>query len=398
MMLAGDKQLLAKILFHSPLSGGVPIPLCTQKRIPIRRLSHKPVMEHEIVRVMRPQDGKVFIDMTFGSGGHSRRLLDTNKNIKIIAVDRDPVAHERARQLAAEIANKSAVFNIDQSVIPIHGKFSAVMKQIHLSGVPYGSVHGVLFDLGASSMQYDDPKRGFSISSDGPLDMRMDTSNNSDITAEDVVNNLSQEQLAKIIKLYGEERRCRKLSNAIVDARTLLGRIRTTQELSKVVATASPSSIDAMGRFAHGGTRLFQALRIFVNNELNELNYALQKVREFLIPAQVSRLVEDDDQVDNQLLEMNYGVAAVLTFHSLEDRIVKRHFTSEDSDEPNFKYLTQHDRIRTNVLESAEKVRHLGEYKKWRPILKHVSKPTDEEVAANPRSRSAKLRAAVRID
>lgn len=367
---------------------------CESQTNSARYYSHNPVMANEIVQLMRPQDGKTFIDMTFGSGGHSRRLLDTNKNIKIIAVDRDPVAFKRAQELSAEIANKSAVFNINQSVIPIHGKFSTVMKQIHLSGVPYGSVNGVIFDLGASSMQFDDPGRGFSLSSDGPLDMRMDNSNESDITAEDVVNNLSQESLALVIKIYGEERRSRKLANAIVDARTLLGRIRTTQELSRVVATASPPSIDATGRFAHGGTRLFQALRIFVNNELNEINYALKKIREFLIPARTARVVDDD----TTLAGSDYGVAAVLTFHSLEDIIVKRHFMSADSDEPNFRYTTQHDRIRTNVLESVDEIRDLGEFKNWYPILKHVSKPSDEEVAANPRSRSAKLRAAIRID
>uniref|UniRef100_A0A6G1SKU9 Putative methyltransferase-like protein 15 n=1 Tax=Aceria tosichella TaxID=561515 RepID=A0A6G1SKU9_9ACAR len=360
-------------------------------------MNHTPVLAKEIVHLLRPQDGKVFIDMTFGAGGHSRRLLDTNKDIKIIAVDRDPIAYKRAQELSAEIANKSAVFKINQSVIPIHGKFSTVMKQIHLSGVPYGSVHGVIFDLGASSMQFDDPKRGFSISSEGPLDMRMDNSNESDITAEDVVNNLSQESLASVIRIYGEERRSRKLSNAIVDARTLLGRIRTTQELSRVVASTVPSSIDAMGRFAHGGTRLFQALRIFVNNELNELNYALQKIREFLIPAKTVKTVNGNDD-DINLVGSDYGIAAVLTFHSLEDKIVKRHFLSADPDEPDFRYTTQHDRIRTNVLESVDDIRDLGKFKKWHPILKHVSKPSDEEIAANPRSRSAKLRAAIRID
>jgi 16S rRNA (cytosine(1402)-N(4))-methyltransferase len=360
-----------------------------------RHYSHNPVMVNEILHLMQPQDGKVYIDMTFGSGGHSRRLLDTNKNIKIIAVDRDPVAFKRAQELSVEIAEKSAIFNINQSVIPIHGKFSTVMKQIHLSGIPYGTVNGVIFDLGASSMQYDDPSRGFSISSDGPLDMRMDNSNDSDITAEDVVNNLSQKNLELLIKIYGEERRSRKLTNAILDARTLLGRIRTTQELSRIVATATPPSIDAMGRFAHGATRLFQALRIFVNNELNELNYALQKIREFLIPVKAAGIAVDDE---DSLVGTKYGVAAILTFHSLEDKIVKRHFLSADLGEPNFKYTTQHDRIRTNMLDDVNEIKSLGEFKRWYPILKHVSRPSDEEVAANPRSRSAKLRAAVRID
>ena len=360
-----------------------------------RKFCHIPVMAQDICEILKPQDGKVFIDMTFGSGGHSRRLLDTNKNIKIIAVDRDPVAFRAAQQLSSEIANKSAKFGLKQSVIPIHGKFSTVMRQIHLSGVPYGSVHGILFDLGASSMQYDDAVRGFSLSLDGPLDMRMDTSNDSDIKAEDVINNLSQESLAKVIKVYGEERRSRKIANAIVDGRTLLGRIKTTQELARVITTSAPASIDALGRYSHGGTKLFQAIRIFVNNELNELNYALEKVREFLIPKQVkcSDKIRDSDEIREP-----YGVAAVLTFHSLEDSIVKRHFTGTDVDAPNFKSLTQHDRIRTNTLDNMIDIEQLADYKKWCPVMKHITKPSDDEIAANPRSRSAKLRAAIRID
>jgi len=355
--------------------------------------SHVPVMAEEITRLLRPQDGKVFIDMTFGGGGHTRRLLDTNKSIKVIAVDRDPVAYRRAQELSAEIAIKSQRLNINQQVIPIHGKFSTVAKQIHLSGIPYASVNGVIFDLGASSMQLDDASRGFALSSDGPLDMRMDRSSSDDITAEDVVNNLSQESLAKVIKIYGEEKRSRKMSNAIVDARTLLGRIRTTRELAQVISSVSAPSIDALGRYAHGGTKLFQALRIFVNNELNELNYGLSKIRDFLVPSKIMRTETGED-----IIQEPYGIAAVLTFHSLEDRIVKKVFQSLDMDAPNFRQATQHDRIQTNSLSTIEEIKDLGSYKNWWPLLKHISRPSDTEIEANPRSRSAKLRAALRID
>ena len=354
---------------------------------------HIPVMVDEVTQLLRPQDGKVYIDMTFGAGGHTRRLLDSNKAIKVITVDRDPVAYLKAQELAKEVAIKSEKFNLNQTVIPVHGKFSTVMRQIHLSGVPYASVHGVLFDLGASSMQFDDPKRGFSISEDGPLDMRMDTTNASDLTAEDVVNNLSQKSLEKIIKIYGEERRSKKLSNALVDARSLMGRIKTTRELVNIISSVAAPSKDAMGRYAHGGTKLFQALRIFVNNELNELNYALEKVRDFLIPSKVTKLDNGED-----LIHEPYGIAVVLTFHSLEDRIVKRQFQSVDLDAPQFPSVTHHDRIQTNVLPGLKEVKDLGCYKNWLPLLKHVDKPSDAEIAANPRSRSAKLRAALRID
>jgi len=341
-------------------------------------------MSKEIVDILRPKDGQVFIDMTFGGGGHTKSLLETNKAIKVIAVDRDPVAFDRAQKLASEVAVRSERLGIKQSVIPIHGKFSSVSRNIHLNGIPYHSVNGIIFDLGASSLQFDNPERGFSLSLNGPLDMRMDTMNESDITAEDVVNNMSQYNLANIIKTLGEERRSRKVSNAIVDARTLLGRIRTTRELARIIESASPPGLDSIGRFTHPGTKTFQALRIFVNNELNELNYALDKMREFLIPA-------NGDAIDGA------GLALVLTFHSLEDRIVKRHFTGIDPDEPIIKHLSQHDRIRTNAPTSKKEVDEFSKGGKWKPILKHVMKPSEDEVIINPRSRSAKLRAAARI-
>lgn len=345
-------------------------------------------MANEIVSILKPDHGKVFIDMTFGAGGHTRHLLDTNKSIKVIAVDRDPLAYRRAQELASEVAIKSERLGINQSVVPLHGQFSRVLKDIHLSGVPYGSVHGVIFDLGASSMQYDDPTRGFALSSEGPLDMRMDTSSESAITAEDVVNSLSQENLALIIKTLSDERRSRKIANAIVDARTLMGRIRTTKELARIIGSSSGASADSLGRFSHPATKTFQALRIFVNNELNELNYALDKIREFLIPAKL----EDEDVYSEPC-----GVATVLTFHSLEDRIVKRQFSGVDVNEPLVKCLRQHDRIRTNTITEKKQLEELNSVGKWRPIMKHVKKTTDTEMAANPRSRSAKLRAAIRI-
>lgn len=418
-----------------------------------QQFSHVPVMAKEIVDVLNPQDGKVFIDMTFGAGGHTKSLLDTNKSIKIIAIDRDPVAVKKAQELAAQVAIKSERLGIKQTVIPIHGRFSQSINQIHLHGIPYNSVNGVLFDLGASSMQYDNSERGFSISSTGPLDMRMDTTNSSDITAEDVINNLDQEHLAKIFKILGEERKHKKFANAIMDARALLGRIRTTSELARVIQSTSSGNIDSLGRYSHPGTRVFQALRIFVNNELNELNYALPKIREYLIPTQIvdktdaqksfgnSKINPSDVKLNKEDLRtevkdmsipsnkfdrydyvseasdseggtsvvklgLDYknlpdvcGIAAVLTFHSLEDRIVKRHFSGIDVNEPVIKHLIQHDRIRTTFTPTKKEFDlKLNGNKKWLPLLKHVMKPTDEEVAANPRSRSAKLRIALRVD
>lgn len=363
----------------------------------VRLFSHVPVMADEIVQILNPENGKIFIDMTFGGGGHTRKLLDTNKSIKVIAIDRDPVAIAKAHELAAEVAVKSERFNIRQSVIPIHGEFSKVMRDIHLNGIEYGTVNGVIFDLGASSMQYDNPERGFSLSGNGKLDMRMDTSNNSNITAEDVINSLDQSDLATIFRTLGEERRAYKMANAILDARALLGRIRTTHELARIVTSSSSANFDSLGRYAHPGTKIFQALRIFVNNELNELNYALDRVYEFLIPTKLTTTNHQDKEEEENLKEP-YGVAAVLTFHSLEDRIVKRHFTGIDPNEPVVKCLSQHDRIRTNMVTNWEKLEELNNVNKWKPITKHVWKPTEAEIAANPRSRSAKLRAALRVE
>lgn len=356
--------------------------------------SHVPVMAREIFELLKPEDGKIFIDMTFGAGGHSKCLLDSNKSIKIVAVDRDPVAFNKAQELAREIAIKSEELNINQSVIPIHGKFSTVIKQIHLSGIPYDSVHGIIFDLGPSSMQFDDPKRGFALSSEGILDMRMDPTVESDITAEDVVNSLSVQELSLIFKTFGGEKKSIKTANAIVDARTLLGRIKTTKELAKAIASNTTSIYyDALGRVGHPGTRVFQALRIFVNNEMNEINYALEKIRQFLIPMSDEDKTKSFDEIVNP-----YGIAAVLSFHSLEDTIVKRHFTGNDPNEPAVKSLSQHARIRTTLFETMDELdSSLNSRKYWKPIWKHVKKPSREEIESNPRSRSAKLRAAVRI-
>lgn len=399
-----------------------------------------PVMAKEVVDILKPQDGKVYIDMTFGAGGHTKALLDTNKSIKIIAIDRDPVAIEKAQELANQVAIKSERLNINQTVIPLHGKFSQIMKQIHLNGILYGSVNGVLFDLGASTLQYEDPKRGFSLTGNGPLDMRMDATNSFEITAEDVINNLSIERLAQIFKVLGGERKYKKYAHAILDARTLLGRLNTTQELARIMFSMSPSTIDDLsGTYSHPGSKIFQALRIFVNNELNELNYGLSKIRDYIVPANPNSessssildenndIVSEDrfdsecftnqednpDTIDQEIyskrsrkrsiLGQNVldkcGVAVVLTYNSLEDRIVKRHFTGVDVDAPPISHLSQHDRIRTNYNTSLTDIEErLNSNKRWLPLTKHVIRPTDEEMAANPRSRSAKLRAAIRLD
>lgn len=341
----------------------------------------EPVMYKEIIDILKPEDGKIFIDMTFGCGGHSKKLLDMNKSIKLVAVDRDPMAIREAQILSQDIAKKSQRLNIKQSVIPIHGKFSTVMKQIHLSGISYDSVDGVIFDLGPSSLQLRDTKRGFTLTREGLLDMRMDTSNEADITAEDVINNMTVEQLTSIFRLLGQDRRALKIANGIVDARLLLGRIKTTRELARIITSnTSRLDLESIDPLNPPGSKIFQALRIFVNNELNELNYALEKIRQFLRPS-----INKDQP---------YGVAAVITYNPLEDKIVKKHFTGIDPLEPINNSLTQHSRIRTNVIDVTNSATKSN---LWEPIWKHVKIPTDEEMDLNPKCRTAKLRAAIRI-
>ncbi|RWS30184.1 putative methyltransferase-like protein 15 [Leptotrombidium deliense] len=350
-------------------------------------LSHIPILAKKITDYLAPKDGDKFIDLTFGGGGHSRYLLSRNKDITIFALDRDPVAYKKATALSATFKGR---------IVPMLGKFSDLPKLLDEHNVEKGMINGAIMDLGASSMQYDDSVRGFSISADGPLDMRMDGNKNPNVaTADDVINTLDAHSLAKIFKVYGEERLATKYANVIVDSRFMLKRIRTTKELAQLIAAAtSESSKDSLGRHAHPATKVFLALRIFVNNELNELNYALTKIREYLCLDANEKLrertVDDEEIKDNKS-----GKIAVLSFHSLEDRLVKRHFTGIDIDDPISQSISQKitNRFNSPTLEEVNEFVS----RKWLPINKHVITPEEEEILANPRSRSAKLRIALRV-
>ncbi|VDL85591.1 unnamed protein product [Schistocephalus solidus] len=252
--------------------------------------------------------------MTFGAGGHSRALLEVCPDITIFCLDRDPQAMTFAAELSASFKGK---------VFPVLGKFSDSESLLTRSGCPKGGVDGVVMDLGASSMQFDIPDRGFGLSRDSLLDMRMSASSKSnEPTAADVVNCLTAAQLAHIFKAYGEERFARRIANAIVEHRSALGPIRRTGQLADLIAsvvsavTSSPKS--GMKAEAdnpqlpcpppmHVATRVFQALRIFVNDELNELCCGLEIAHTFLKAG---------------------GRVAVISFHSLEDRLVKWAFTN----------------------------------------------------------------------
>jgi len=278
------------------------------------------VLEH----LGRP--GGVVMDMTLGAGGHAAALLAAGVD-RVIGVDRDPAAVRAARERLASYGDR---------FVALDRRFSQVGE-----AEATGPLHGVLFDLGVSSMQLDEPERGFRYRSDGPLDMRMGEGSDegeSAATAADLVNELPEGELADVLYQFGQERRSRRIAAAIVRARGR-GRIETTDQLAGIV-------VGAVGRRPggpHPARRTFQALRIAVNRELEELAASLPRAVELLGPG---------------------GRVVVLSYHSLEDGIVKRAFREDD---------------------------------RLRVLTKKPLRPTPDEVARNPRARSAKLRAAERI-
>ena len=293
----------------------------------------------EVLDALQPQDGCTYVDGTFGAGGYTRAILDKAET-RVIAIDRDPSAIREGQALVEAYGGRLTL---------VEGRFADMEA---LAGD--AAVNGVVLDIGVSSMQIDEAERGFSFMRDGPLDMRMAQSGPS---AADAVNTLPQETLANIIYVFGEEPRARAIARAIVAARAIAP-ITTTLGLVKAIERATgrprPDKI-------HPATRTFQALRIHVNGELDELVEALHAAERLLQPG---------------------GRLVAVTFHSLEDRIVKRFFAS-----------------RGGKLPSGS--RHLPDATKGPepsfdlPFKGHIG-ASDEEAARNPRARSAKLRAGIR--
>ena len=297
---------------------------------------HVPVLLDEVLRLLAPAAGQIFIDGTFGAGGYSRAILE--KGAGVIAIDRDPDAIEGGEAVAVEAGGRLTL---------VSGRFSGLDRIAAEHGLT--QVDGVVLDVGVSSMQVDQPARGFSFRADGPLDMRMGGEGPS---AADVVNRFAVADLARIIAVLGEEKRARAVARAIAAARERAP-IATTLELARIVA-------GAVGRTTPGidpATRTFQALRIFVNRELEELAAALGASERVL--AEGGRLV-------------------VVAFHSLEDRIVKRFLAD-----------------RSSTLAGGS--RHAPERAVPPPTFELLTAaaltPSEREVAENPRARSAKLRA-----
>lgn len=300
---------------------------------------HIPVLVQEAMAALAPRIGGVYVDCTFGRGGHTRELLARiGPSGRVLALDRDPQAAAIGQLLAV----------MDKRLTMERSAFSELSSITNAAAV-HGQVDGVLLDLGVSSPQLEDPRRGFSFSSDGPLDMRMDPTHGT--TASGWLRSASERNIAEILWTYGEERFARRIARAIVRARNE-GPIDTTSRLAEIVARAVPVR---PGR-RHPATRTFQAVRILINNELAELRAVLAQASDVL--AARGRLV-------------------VISFHSLEDRIVKRFF--RDASRGTF---------------SAPFGNDLQPCAPWlRPVGKLV-RPSAQEVARNPRARSARLRAA----
>ncbi|XP_032670768.1 probable methyltransferase-like protein 15 homolog [Odontomachus brunneus] len=328
---------------------------------------HTPVMAQEVLTYIKPSPGKTYVDMTFGAGGHAAKLLEHSPDVRIFALDRDPIAYEHAQKLSQKYPGQ---------VIPLLGRFSELPQLLKGHKIKRDSIDGFLFDFGCSSMQFDVANRGFSLSKDGPLDMRMDGFRCPEQpTAADVLERATEEELARIIKVYGQEKRAKKIARAIIEARYMFRKLKTTKELSELVESALGGEIrkDSLGRFSHSATKTFQALRIFVNNELNEINYGILLAQIYL-------------KVSGRLI--------TISFHSLEDTIVKRHITGNITDDlantASLKYASRDKTFTENELERFTET-------PWKMIHKHVLIPTVEEIEANPRARSAKFRAIEKV-
>ena len=294
--------------------------------------NHHPVLLSEIISIITPQYGGTFIDCTFGQGGYTKRILDFN-NTKVIALDRDLESLKKAEEIKSQFNDRFLFKNI---------KFSK-LNNLKLKNE---NIKGVIFDLGYSYTQIKDPKKGLSFESIGELNMKMGIN---DFSAKEAVNNLEEKELAQIFKYFGDEKDSKRIAHNIVEDRAT--RKITTEELVRIIE----SSKRKKNLKIHSATKVFQALRIFVNKEISELIYGL---------INAAKVVKKD------------GVIAVVTFHSLEDKIVKYFFKS----------LSENKSVSRYMPKSEEKINL------FKLINKKAIFPSENEIKENPPSRSAKLR------
>lgn len=308
-------------------------------------MGHKPALADEVVELLVPvlRSGGVVVDATLGRAGHAARILDAAPEATLLGIDRDPQALEESRTILASYGERAQIARDDFQ------NLSAVLERLGIE-----KVRGVLLDLGVSSPQLDEADRGFSFRNDGPLDMRMDP--NQELTAASIVNDYPERELARIIQRYGEERFARRIARAIVRERPLDSTVR----LAEVVVEAIPAATRRTG--GHPARRTFQALRIEVNDELEALKTTLPSALESLGVG---------------------GRLVVISYHSLEDREVKRFFTEEG------RGCTCPPQLAVCVCGAKAKIRILTR----KPV-----RPTPTETEANPRAASARLRAAEKLE
>ncbi len=299
---------------------------------------HVPVMLAEVLEHLSPAPGAVVLDGTFGAGGYTRALLD--RGARVIALDRDPNAISAGQALVAESGGRLSLH---------HSTFSRLDDF-----APEGGLDGVVLDIGVSSMQIDEAERGFSFQRNGPLDMRMSSAG---VSAADVVNRARANDLIRIFGFLGEERQASRIARAI-EKRRAEKIFTTTRDLANLIEMVNPRrAVDKI----HPATRVFQALRIFVNDELGELADALFAAERALKPG---------------------GRLVVVSFHSLEDRIVKRFFADRAGKSSGSRHLPE--------ISQAPVI--------FEPVSRQAISASDEEAEVNPRARSAKLRAGIRTE
>ncbi|WP_225085789.1 16S rRNA (cytosine(1402)-N(4))-methyltransferase RsmH [Pectobacterium colocasium] len=311
----------------------------------LENYKHTTVLLDEAVNGLNIRSGGIYIDGTFGRGGHSRLILSQlGPEGHLLAIDRDPQAIEAAKAID------------DPRFSIIHGPFSAIAEYVAELGLT-GQIDGVLLDLGVSSPQLDDPERGFSFMRDGPLDMRMDPTRG--LSAAEWLMKAEADDIVWVLKTFGEERFAKRIARAIVE-RNRTEPMTRTKELAELIAAASP----VREKHKHPATRSFQAIRIYINSELEEIERALEGALSVLAPQ---------------------GRLSVISFHSLEDRIVKR-FIRHQSRGP---------QVPAGLPLTEEQLRSQGGQ-----TLKAVGKklmPSEAEIAENPRARSSVLRFAERL-
>ncbi len=309
---------------------------------------HTPVLLREVLDVLKPRDGAIYVDGTFGAGGYAKAILDA-ADCRVWGIDRDRAAVARAEPMVRRYGERLRL---------VEGRFGAMDRLLGERGL--AAVDGIALDLGVSSMQLEEPERGFSFRADGPLDMRMEPG--SGASAAEVVNTLAEADLAEVIWRYGEERRARQVARAIVAARRELPLERTVR-LAEIVRQAVVRGAKGGRRAIDPATRTFQALRIYVNDELGELERGLRAAERLLAPG---------------------GRLAVVSFHSLEDRTVKDFLRERSGSRP------RGSRHRPNGARPARRAATFS------PLFRGACRPGRAECEANPRARSARLRAAER--